>query len=120
MRDYCLSWCENNINDLKNLQIGTWNVITLKNDYRIDILTNEFRHFELDLLRDSEAHIPGVGSMKLGDLEFVYSDRKDGVHRQRVGLRINKEADKFCLGWEGINNKMLLAHFMTKNSGYRL
>ena len=96
------------------MKIGTWNVTTLKNDYRIDILTDEFRRFELDLLGVSETHIPGVGSMKLGDIEFVYSGRKDGVHRQGVGLMMNKEAAKSCLGWEGINNRILIAHFMTK------
>ena len=52
--------------------------------------------------------------MKLGDIEFVYSGRKDGIHRQRVGLIINKEAAKSCLCWEGINNRILIAHFMTK------
>ena len=36
--------------------------------------------------------------MKLVDIEFVYSGRKDGVHRQRVGLMINKEAAKSFLG----------------------
>ena len=96
------------------MKIGTWNVTTLKNVYRIDILTDEFRRLELDLLGVSETHIPGVGSMKLGDIEFVYSGRKDGVHRQGVGLMMNKEAAKSCLGWEGINNRILIAHFMTK------
>ena len=77
-------------------------------------MTDEFRRFELDLLEVSETHIPGVGSMKLGDIEFFYSGRKDGVHRQGVGLMVNKEAAKSCLGREGINNRILIAHFMTK------
>ena len=29
--------------------------------------------------------------MKLGDIEFVYSGRKDGVHRQEIGFMMNKE-----------------------------
>ena len=66
----------------------------LKNDYRIDILTDEFRRFELDLLGVSENHIPLVKSMKLGDIEFVYSGKKDGVQRKGVGLMMNKEAAK--------------------------
>jgi hypothetical protein len=52
--------------------------------------------------------------MKSGDIEFVYSGRKDGVHRQGVGLMMNKEDSKSCLGWKGINNIILIAHFMTK------
>ena len=27
---------------------------------------------------------------------------------------MNKEADKSCLDWEDINNRILIAHFMTK------
>ena len=42
--------------------------------------------------------------MTLGDIEFLYSGRKDGVHRQEVGIMINKEAVKSCLGWEVIND----------------
>ena len=42
--------------------------------------------------------------------------RNDGVKRERVGLMMNKEAAKSCLGWKGINNRILIAHFMTKKS----
>ena len=59
------------------MKIGTWNVTTLKNNYPIDILTDEFRRFKLDLIGVSETHIPRVGCMKLGDIENVYSGRKD-------------------------------------------
>ena len=37
-----------------------------------------------------------------------------GAHRQGVGLMMNKEAARSCLGWLGINNRILIAHFMTK------
>ena len=88
------------------MKIGTRNVTTLKKNSRIDILTDKFRQSELDLLGVSETYIPGVGSMKLGDIEFFYLGRKNGVHRQGVGLMMNKEAAKYCLGWEGINNRI--------------
>ena len=55
-----------------------------------------------------------MGSIKLGGIEFIYSGGKDGVHRHGVGLMINKEAAKSCLGWKSINNKILIPHFMTK------
>jgi hypothetical protein len=57
---------------------------------------DEFKRFELDLLRVSETQ--GVGNMKLGDIECIYSGGKDGVHRQGVGLMMYKEAAKSCLG----------------------
>ena len=38
-----------------------------------------------------------------------------GAHRQGVGLMMNKEVARSCLGWLGINNRIILiAHFMTK------
>ena len=67
-------------------------------------MTDELRRFKLNLLGVSETHIPGVGSMTLGDIEFLYSGRKDGVYRNRAGLMMNKESATSCLGWEGINN----------------
>jgi len=87
------------------MKIVTWNVTTLDNSYHVDILSNDFRLFELDLLGISETHIPRIGAMKLGGIEFIYSDRKDDVHRQRIDLMMNKEASKFCLSWEGFNKR---------------
>ena len=52
--------------------------------------------------------------MKLYHIQFVYSGRKDEVHRQGVEFLMNKEAAKSCLGWEGINHRILIAHFVTK------
>ena len=49
--------------------------MTLKNDHRINILTEKFQKFQ--------KLIPGVGSMKLGDIEFVHSGRKDRVHDRK-------------------------------------
>ena len=54
--------------------------------------------------------------MRSGDIEFVYSGRKDGVHRHGIGLKMNKEAAISCLGWEDINNRILIAHLMTKKA----
>ena len=74
--------------------------MTLKNSYRIEILTNEFRCYELDLLGVSEIHIPGVGNMKLGGIELIYTSRKDRVCGQGIGLKMNKDTAKSCLGWK--------------------
>ena len=43
----------------------------------------------------------------IGDIEFIYSGRKDRL------LMVNNEAVKSCLEWEGINNTMLVANFMS-------
>jgi hypothetical protein len=61
----------NFFNDLKIMKIGTWNFTTLINNYRNDILTDEFRKFKLDLLGVSETHILGVGTMEVGDIQFI-------------------------------------------------
>ena len=53
--------------------------------------------------------------MKLGDIESIYLGRKDGVHRQGVRLRLNDEADKSCLGWEGFNKGELVADLKENN-----
>jgi hypothetical protein len=52
--------------------------------------------------------------MKLGDEELIYLGRNDGMNRQGGGLIMNKGVAKFCLFWEGINNRMPVAHFTTK------
>ena len=49
--------------------------------------------------------------MTLSDIEFCQPGKKDRV----VGLTMNKEAAESFLGWEGINNRMLITHFVTKN-----
>jgi hypothetical protein len=70
---------------------ATWNVTTLKNSDHIEVLTNEFRRFELDI-RSFKKSYPRGRKKKLGNIEIIYSGRKDGVHGQGVGLVMNKEA----------------------------
>ena len=78
------------------MKIAGWNVTMLRNNYHIDILTHQFRHFKLDLFGVSETHTPRVRNMKLGDIEFICSGRKDGAHGgiHWVGLMMNKKAAK--------------------------
>ena len=45
---------------------------------------------------------------------FIWSGRKDGVHRQRVGIIMNKASAKSCLNLEGINSIVLVTHFTPK------
>ena len=76
--DNCFLRGKNNFNDLRNMKIATWNVMTLNNNYHIKILTDEFRQFKLDFLEVPESHILRATSMKLGYKEFVYSGSRDG------------------------------------------
>ena len=52
--------------------------------------------------------------MELSYIDFIYSVKEDGVHKQGIGLMMNTKVSKSCLGWEGINSRILVAHFMTK------
>jgi hypothetical protein len=57
--------------------------------------------------------------MKIDYVECIYSCKKDGVHRQGEGLMRNKGASKSCLDWEGINSRILVAHFKKKKTRYK-
>ena len=67
------------------MKIGSCCVTALENNYRFDILTDELRKFCLDLLGLPETY-PWVGSLKLGDIEFIYSGRKDEYIDKEFGL----------------------------------
>lgn len=47
--------------------------------------------------------------MNLGDIECIYSGKRDGV-----GLMMNEESAKACLSCDVINNRMVIVHIMTK------
>ena len=68
------------------------NIKTLRYNNRIDILTDEIRCLELNFSRNSYPR-----GKKHDNIEFIYSGRNDGVHRQRVGLMMSNEAAKSCL-----------------------
>jgi len=65
-RDHYFS-LSHNFNVLKNTKIATWNTTTLRNNYQKDIVTNKFRHFELDLLGVLETYIHPWSNMVLKD-----------------------------------------------------
>ena len=100
------------MNCLNNITIVVWNVKTLKVSYRVEV--SNFWSLELHLLLISEIHLPGLGNTKLDDVEQFHSEWKVGAHRQAVGLMMSKAAFVSRFSWKGINNWILVTHFMIK------
>jgi len=56
--DHYFSWGHNNFNDLKDMKIATLNVRTLKDNYRINILSDNFGCFKLIVIKSFRNSYP--------------------------------------------------------------
>ena len=78
-------------------RIGFWNVQTMHETGKLGQVTSEMRRYSLTLLGVSECRWTDSGKMKTAIGEtFIYSGRRDGQHREGVGIVMKRGIEK-CL-----------------------
>ena len=88
--------------------LGTWNVRTLRESGRLELLKHELNRYKWDIIGLSEVRWTGKG--EADDGHFLWSG-EDRVHHRGVGLLLNKTAKKALLGFNPVNSRIISARF---------
>eukprot|EP00057_Strongylocentrotus_purpuratus_P005406 XP_003730910.1 PREDICTED: craniofacial development protein 2-like [Strongylocentrotus purpuratus] len=98
----------------KLIGIGTWNVRTLNQDGKLDILLNQLEKFKWEVIGVSEtSHWKESGDFTEGGYKVLCASEED-VHRRGVALILNKQAQKALLGYNTISPRLISARFQTQ------
>ena len=103
------------VEQASKLNIGTWNVRTLRTEGNWDILLEEARRFEIDILGLCETHLTDTETLiNKDEYTILLSSRKDGVSREGVGLMITQPILQCLQSFEAISPRLLTAKFKMK------
>ena len=98
-----------------SLNIGTWNVRTLRTDGHWEILLVESRRFNVDILGLCETHLINQDNMiNKDEYTILLSSRKDGICREGVGLVISQPLLQCLETFEAVSSRIITAKFKIK------
>ena len=94
------------------LNIGTWNVRTLRTAGNWDILLEEVRRLNLDILGLCETHLTDRESfLNKEEYTVILSSRRDGIAREGVGLLVSEQMSQCLESYEFVSPRMLTVKF---------
>lgn len=91
----------------QNMKIGTWNVRTLREDGQYELLREEMKPYECDILGISEMRWKGKGELNNG--EVIWSGGKNAMFG--VGFVLSKRAREALIGYNQVNDRIIAARF---------
>ena len=91
---------------LSGIEVGTWNVRTLAQPGKLENVMREMDKMKLDALGLCEVRWIGVGRIKEGDKEIIYSG--GDTHERGVGVLLKKNIAKSVLGYWAISDRVLI------------
>ncbi|XP_071502561.1 craniofacial development protein 2-like [Diadema antillarum] len=97
----------------KKIGVGTWNVRTLHQQGSLEILLNQMKKFDWEVLGISETHWTDSGEFIYQGYKILCSSNKS-VHRQGVALILNKTAQSALLGYNPVSQRIMSARFQMK------
>ena len=98
-----------------SMNIGTWNVRTLRSVGHWDILLAEARRFDIDILGLCETHLTTAETIiNKDEYTILLSSRKDRMAREGVGLMISQAVLQCLTSYEAVSPRILTATFRMK------
>ena len=104
-------------------KIATWNVRTLFQAGKTNIVANEMSKYNIDILGLTEVRWDNQGELKLqGGQQLLYSGHvtQQPIHTHGVGLLLSKQAQKALISWEAHGPRLTEALFRTQHKKIKL
>ena len=96
------------LNLRRPLRVGTWNVLSLRDDARLPLLAAELRRLDVGIAALSEVRRPGSGEIREGGYTFHWSGRSDGRHTEGVAVAISDRLVGMVEGVTSVDERMLM------------
>ncbi|ETN61698.1 hypothetical protein AND_006627 [Anopheles darlingi] len=100
------------------IRIGTWNVLTLREDAKLLQLVSEAQQMELEILGLSEVRRPDFGEHRLASGHTLLHSGlggldNDGRKYRGVGFLLSERARHALLRWDLVSDRIIIARFKT-------
>ena len=77
------------LNLRRAIRVGAWNVLSLREDEPLPLLSRELSRLGMEVAALSEVRRPGSGMISEGGYTYHWSGRSDGHHLQGVAIAIS-------------------------------
>ena len=71
--------------------MGAWNVLSLREDDHLSLLSSELKRLDIGIAALSEVRRPDCGEIMAGGYTYYWSGRSDGYHTQGVPVAVSNK-----------------------------
>ena len=105
-----VKWASDDNNKLRtrsNINIGTWNVRTLRPPGKLEELTHEMRRYRWNVLGLCEVRWKNSGETATQDGHKLYFSGKEDRHENGVGFLVHKDTVNTVMGCQPISSRLI-------------
>ena len=95
------------VNLRQSLRVGAWNVLSLREDDHLLLLSSELRRLDIGIAAHSEVRRPDCSEIIAGGFTYYWSDRSDGYHAQGVAVAVSNKLIPIVIGVTPLNERIM-------------
>ena len=87
--------------------MGAWNVLSLREDDHLSLLSAELKRLDIGIAALSEVWRPGCSEIMVGGYTYYWSGRSDGYHSQGVALAVSNKLTPLIIEVAPVNERIM-------------
>jgi len=104
-----------NVNLRQSLRVGAWDVLSLKEDDHLSLLSSELKYLDICIAALSEVRRPDCGEIMAGGYTYYWSGRSAGYHAQGVAVTVSNKPTAMIIEVTPVNERIMrrkIRHFL--------
>ena len=90
-----------------SLQVGAWNVLSLKEDAHLSLLSSELKRLNVGVAALSEVQRPDSGEIMVGSSTYYWSGCSDGYHAQGDAVAVSNKLTPMIIEVTPVNERIM-------------
>ena len=87
--------------------MGAWNVLSLREDDHLSLLSSELKRLDIRIAALSEVRRPDCGEIMVGGYIYYWSGRSDGYHSQGVAVAVSNKLNPMIIEVTPVNEHIM-------------
>ena len=95
------------VNLRRSLRVGVWNVLSLREDDHLSLLSSELKRLDIGIAALSEVRRPDCGKIMVGGYTYYWSGRTDNYHAQGVAVAVSNKLTAMIIEVTPVNKRIM-------------
>ena len=100
-------WRSHWVNLRQSLRVGAWNVLSLREDDHLSLLSSELKRLDIGIVALSEVQIPDCGEIMVGGYTYYWSGCSGGYHSQGVAAAVSNKLTPMIIEVTPVNERIM-------------
>ena len=95
------------VNLRRSLRVRAWNILSLREDDHLSLLSSELKHLTIGIATLSEVRRADCGEIIVGGCTYYWSGHSDGYHAQGVAVAVSNKLTPMIFEGTPVNERIM-------------